>query len=87
MLNKQKIEIKEYFLVEDWDESIIEKEEEEGGIIKVIKIFFEIIKEEIIFFFENYKKSGGGDVEKLEYDKFIYIVVIWFIEDNGMILG
>lgn len=87
VLNKQKIEIEEYFPAEDWDESTAEKEEEEGGKIKVTRLPPEITKEEIIFFFENHKKSGGGDVEKLEYDKSTHTAVIWFIEDDGMTLG
>lgn len=85
MLNKQKIEVEEYFPAVDEDESRTEKEEDEGGgAIQVTKIPPETTKEEIIFFFENHQKSGGGDVEKVEYDKSAHTAVIWFIEDDGM---
>lgn len=85
MLNKKKVEVELYCLIVDKDESSLEEEEEIGGVIKVIKLFFEIIEEEIVLFFENCKKNGGGEVNKVDYDKFIYIVIVWFKKDEGMI--
>ena len=83
MINKQKIDIKEYRLPQDESGESSEKKHEEAGAIKVTKLPPGTTEEAITLFFENSKRSGGGEVEKVEYDEANHSAVVWFREVEG----
>jgi hypothetical protein len=79
MMNKQQIEIEEYYPpVLDQSEEL-----EETTAIRVVNLPPGVSEEQIELFFENRKKSGGGDVDRVEYDEDTNSAVVWFIDASG----
>lgn len=56
-------------------------------VVKVINLSFKISKEQIELFFESRKKSGSGsdDLDKVDYDKVVYFVIVWFKNFEGQL--